>query len=88
MRIKAARAKGPQPLKGKTFVFTGGMDKVTRPEAEELVRNLGGHFSSSVSKQTDYVVAGHEPGSKFDKAKKLGVKTVSEAEFIKLINLS
>ncbi len=85
VRIKAAKAKGPQPLKGKTFVFTGGLDKMTRPEAEELVRNLGGHSSSSVSKQTDYVVVGTEPGSKYEKAKKLGVKTISEAEFLKLV---
>ena len=83
--VKAAKAKGPQPLKGKTFVFTGGLEKMTRPEAEELVRSLGGHPSSSVSKQTDYVVAGSEPGSKFDKAKKLGVKIISEAEFLKLV---
>ncbi|MBU0671926.1 MAG: NAD-dependent DNA ligase LigA, partial [Candidatus Margulisbacteria bacterium] len=69
--IKTKKVKGPQPLKGKTFVFTGGLDKISRTDAEELVRNLGGHPSSSVSKQTDFVVAGHEPGSKFDKAKKL-----------------
>jgi DNA ligase (NAD+) len=73
------------PLKGKTFVFTGGLTKMTRPEAEELVRSLGGHPSSSVSKQTDYVVAGTEPGSKYDKAKKLGIKIISEEEFGKLI---
>jgi len=84
VRIKAARAKGPQPLKGKTFVFTGGLEKMTRPEAEELVRKLGGHPSSSVSKQTDYVVAGTEPGSKLDKAKKLGIKCISEKEFLRL----
>jgi DNA ligase (NAD+) len=84
VRIKAAKAKGPQPLKGKTFVFTGGLDKMSRSDAEGLVRDLGGMASSSVSKQTDYVVAGHEPGSKFAKAKKLGVKIISEAEFLKL----
>jgi DNA ligase (NAD+) len=85
VKVKADRAKGPQPLKGKTFVFTGGLVTMTRPEAEELVRSLGGHPSSSVSKETDYVVAGTEPGSKFDKAKKLGVKILSEQEFKKLI---
>jgi DNA ligase (NAD+) len=84
VRIKAAKARGPQPLKGKTFVFTGGLDKMTRPEAEELVRKLGGHPSSSVSKQTDYVVVGREPGSKYDKAKKLGVSCITEAQFIKM----
>ena len=85
VRTKGLRSKGPKPFAGKTFVFTGGLDKMTRPEAEELVRNLGGHPSSSVSKETDYVVVGHEPGSKFDKAKKLGVKTISEAEFLKML---
>jgi DNA ligase (NAD+) len=85
VRVKAAKAKGPQPLRGKTFVFTGGLDKISRTDAEELVRKLGGHSSSSVSKQTDYVVVGHEPGSKYDKAKKLGVKTISEAEFLKMV---
>lgn len=82
--IKAKKAKGPQPLKGKTFVFTGGLDKMSRTDAEELVRTLGGHSSSSVSKQTDFVVAGRDPGSKLDKAKKLGVRTISEAEFLKM----
>ncbi|MBU1027059.1 MAG: NAD-dependent DNA ligase LigA [Candidatus Margulisbacteria bacterium] len=85
VNIKAAKAKGPQPLKGKTFVFTGGLEKITRPEAEELVRQLGGHPSSSVSKQTDYVVAGSEPGSKLEKARKLGVKIISEAQFRKIL---
>ncbi|KPJ65122.1 aromatic ring-opening dioxygenase LigA [candidate division WOR-1 bacterium DG_54_3] len=85
VRIRAAKAKGPQPFKGKTFVFTGGLDKLTRPEAEEMVRNLGGHPSSSVSKQTDFVIVGHEAGSKFDKAKKLGVKCITEAQFLKMV---
>ena len=84
--VKAKTAKGPQPLKGKPFVFTGGLSSITRPEAEELVRSLGGHPSSSVSKETDYVIAGTEPGSKYDKAKKLGVKIISEAEFRKMVN--
>lgn len=82
--IKATQAKGPQPLKGKTFVFTGSLENISRSEAEEFVRKLGGHPSSSVSKQTDYVVAGSEPGSKYDKAKKLGVEIISEEEFMKL----
>jgi DNA ligase (NAD+) len=84
VNISARKAKGPQPLKGKTFVFTGGLEKMSRTDAEELVRKLGGHASSSVSKQTDYVVVGHEPGSKFEKAKKLGVKTISETDFLKM----
>ncbi len=73
------------PLKGKTFVFTGGLETLTRDDAENKVRKLGGDVSSSVSRETDYVVAGSDPGSKFDKAQKLGVKILSEQEFIKLI---
>lgn len=87
VNIKAAKARGPQPLKGKTFVFTGGLQSITRPEAEELVRSLGGHPSSSVSKETDYVVAGTDPGSKYDKAKKLSIKILSEDDFKKIFKL-
>ncbi|OGB88265.1 hypothetical protein A3J44_07025 [candidate division WOR-1 bacterium RIFCSPHIGHO2_02_FULL_45_12] len=85
VRIEAAKASGPQPLKGKTFVFTGGLEKMSRPDAEELVRRLGGHPASSVSRQTDYVVVGTDAGSKAEKARKLGVKTISESEFKKLV---
>lgn len=85
VNIKAKKAKGPQPLKGKTIVLTGGLDKMSRTEAEETIKSLGGHSSSSVSKNTDFVVAGHEPGSKYDKAKKLGVQILSEAQFLKMI---
>jgi len=81
VNIIAEKKSGPQPFKGKTFVFTGGLESMTRPDAEELVRKMGGHPSSSVSKNTDYVVAGVDPGSKHDKAKKLGVKILSEKEF-------
>ena len=86
VNISAPKNHGPQPLKGKTFVFTGGLNSMTRPEAEDRVRALGGHPSSSVSKDTDYVVAGTDPGSKYDKALKLGIKILSEAEFKKLIS--
>lgn len=73
------------PLKGKTFVFTGGLSHYTRPEAEEIVRQLGGNASGSVSKRTDYVVAGTDPGSKYEKAKELGVEILTEDGFVKLI---
>lgn len=72
-------------LKGQTFVFTGSMEKLTREEAEEKVRELGGDPSSSVSKNTSYLVAGENPGSKYYKAKQLGVKILNEEEFLKLI---
>lgn len=72
-------------LAGKTFVLTGGLESMTRDEAKERIRGLSGDVSSSVSSKTDYVVAGSEPGSKIDKAKKLGVKIITEKEFLGLI---
>lgn len=72
-------------LKGKTFVFTGELDSMTRQEAQSKIRKLGGHPSSSVSKKTDFVITGRDPGSKYKKAKKLGVKTISEQEFLNMI---
>ncbi len=72
-------------FKGKSFVFTGTLEHFTRAEAKTLVRNHGGQTSESVSADTDYVVVGSEPGSKADKARKLGVKTLTEVEFIKLV---
>jgi DNA ligase (NAD+) len=68
----------------KVFVFTGSM-KMDRIEAQETVRNLGGQVSSAVSSKTDYVIAGENAGSKLDKAKELGVKVLSENEFLELI---
>jgi DNA ligase (NAD+) len=68
---------------GKTLVFTGEMEKYSRPEAEELVRQSGGNASSQVSKSTDFLIAGANPGSKLDKAQKLGVRIIDETEFLK-----
>ena len=68
-------------FEGKTFVLTGTLEKYTRTEASEIIERLGGKTSSSVSKKTDYVLAGKEAGSKLDKAQKLGVKIISESEF-------
>src|SRR6266704_6455703 len=74
-------------LAGKSFVFTGGLANRTREEAGEIVLQHGGKVISSVSKKTDYVVVGTDPGSKYDKAKELGVTILSEAEFEKLLRL-
>ncbi|MBU1064316.1 NAD-dependent DNA ligase LigA [bacterium] len=72
-------------LAGKTFVFTGTLTQFTRDEAKEMVEKLGGKASSSVSKNTDYVVIGENAGSKADKAKNLGVAILTESDFLKLI---
>jgi DNA ligase (NAD+) len=83
-------AAGPQPagasvISGKIFVFTGGLQKYDREEAKRLVEELGGTVTASVSKKTSYVVAGSDPGSKLDQAKKLGVRVLSEEEFTDLL---
>ena len=72
-------------LNGKTFVFTGEMESISRDEAKAKVRELGGDPSETVSKNTDFVVAGSSPGSKYEKAKKLGVKILDEKDFLKLL---
>lgn len=74
-----------QKLKSKTFVLTGGLETLTRDEAKDRIRKLGGDVTSSVGKGVNYVVAGSEPGEKYEKAKKLGVKIINENEFIKII---
>jgi DNA ligase (NAD+) len=78
-------AKSKGKLEGKIFVFTGSLVSMDREAAKEKVREFGGEASESVSKKTDYVVAGSEPGSKYEKAKKLGVKTLDEEAFSRLL---
>ena len=77
------RAEGP--FSGKTVVLTGTLSKMGRDEAKEEIRKRGGDVSSSVSVKTDYVVAGEEAGSKYDKAVELGVKILDESEFLKML---
>jgi len=74
------------PFAGKTFVLTGTLPTLTREEATAKIESLGGKVSGSVSKKTDYVLGGEEAGSKLDKAQKLGVKILNEAEFLRLCN--
>ena len=72
-------------LDGKSFVLTGELENMTRDEAKDRIRERGGEISGSVSKNTDFVVAGRAPGSKYDKAKKLGVKIIGEEELLRII---
>lgn len=84
-RQDAAKDRATRLLSGKVFVFTGGLDQMSREQAKTLVEELGGTVSSSVSKNTSYVVAGRDPGSKLDQARTLGVRILSEAEFRQLV---
>ena len=81
----AGGAAAARRLEGKTLVVTGTLVKYSRDQINELITQHGGHAASSVSKKTDYVVAGEKAGSKLDKARQLGVKVISEEEFQKLV---
>ena len=86
VRIGAMRfALSDLRFKGLTFVLTGTLKAMTREEAKEKIRAVGGEISESVSKKTTYIVAGEEPGSKVDKAKQLGAKILDEQEFLNLV---
>jgi DNA ligase (NAD+) len=76
----------PRPLEGLTFVFTGTLDRWTRDEAQDLVERLGGRATSSVSGNTDYVVAGPGAGSKLDEARERGVRVMDEDEFVEFLD--
>jgi DNA ligase (NAD+) len=77
--------RGARPLTGKTFVLTGTLAALEREEAKELIESLGGKVTSSVSGRTDYLVVGESPGSKLDRARELGVATLDEREFLRLV---
>lgn len=80
---KATKRETNGPLTGTSWVITGSLDSMSREDAKERIRNLGGDVSESVSKKTSFVVVGAEPGSKYDKAQKLGVTILDEKEFLK-----
>ena len=86
IKIVLPKVKLDSKLNGKTFVFTGAMENIGRDEAQKKVIELGGKISNSIGKNTDYLVLGENPGSKFKKAKNLKIKTINEKEFLKLIN--
>lgn len=85
VKTKETRQKN-LPFQGKKFVFTGGLNSLSRPEASDLIKQKGGIVASSVGKDTDYVVVGEKPGSKYQKAQKLGIDILSEDEFKKLVS--
>jgi DNA ligase (NAD+) len=86
-REKVEEAKPEElPLAGLEFVLTGKLDSFSRSEAEAKIKTLGGKAGSDITRKTSYVVVGADPGSKLAKAEKLGVKTLSEAEFLDLFN--
>jgi DNA ligase (NAD+) len=79
---------GPQPLAGQTFVMTGTLESMSRDEASRRIEELGGKVTGSISRKTDYLVVGADAGSKLGKARELGVETLDEAAFLKLIMTS
>jgi DNA ligase (NAD+) len=78
LRLTGVRKERGTKLAGKTFVITGTLARYSRDEAKKLLEDAGGKVTGSVSKKTDYVVAGDEAGSKLDKAKELGVSVIDE----------
>lgn len=81
----AERQKRSDAFAGLTFVFTGALQRLTREQAEALVRELGGKATGSVSRQTSYVVVGENPGSKYQRALQLGIPTLTEEEFLQMV---
>jgi DNA ligase (NAD+) len=91
-QLLAAGVRPEQPktirsekLAGKTIVVTGTLENFSRQQAEQAIRQAGGKASSSVSKKTDFVLAGENPGSKLDKARRLGVEVIDEKRFMRII---
>ena len=88
VKVKGEREKVKgQKLQGKTFVLTGTMSAMSRDEAKEKIKSLGGEVSESVSRKTMAVVAGENPGSKLEKARSLGIRVVDENEFLEMLEV-
>jgi DNA ligase (NAD+) len=85
VKMEEESSAGPKPLLGKVFVLTGGLERMTRDEARAAIQRLGGRVTASVSKKTDYVVVGTDPGSKYEEARRLGIPTLDEDGFQALI---
>ncbi len=85
VRLAAPAPAGRGSLAGKTVVFTGTLARLSRQEAQRLVRQSGGRASESVSRRTDYVVVGRDPGSKSERAGRLGIRTLDERQFLRLV---
>jgi DNA ligase (NAD+) len=86
VRFPVAEAEaGEKPFEGKSFVLTGSLDDFTRDEARRIVEGMGGRVTTSVSKKTDYLIVGKEPGSKYTKAQDLGIKILNGSDFKRLI---
>jgi DNA ligase (NAD+) len=86
VQVIEPKVPAKQPLRGKTFVFTGTLDRLARNEAKRRVESLGARVTSSVSRETDYVVVGKDPGQKLDAAKEQGVKMLTESQFVTLLH--
>ncbi len=87
VNMSCEKPSGEQPLAGKTFVLTGTLSRLTRDEAKTLIEDRGGRAASSVSKKTDYVIAGENAGSKLQKAQELQLPILSEDDFFKLLGM-
>jgi len=83
----ATPAKVAGKLEGKTIVVTGTLENFTRQQIQQAIQVAGGKASSSVSKKTDFVLAGKDPGSKLEKARSLGVEVIDEEEFLQMLDM-
>ncbi|MBC7334014.1 MAG: NAD-dependent DNA ligase LigA, partial [Actinobacteria bacterium] len=86
-RSEVRKVEEKEEFKGKVFVLTGKLSSFTRDEATEIIERLGGRVTSSVSRSTDYVLVGEDPGSKLDAARRYGIRTINEEEFKKMIGM-